>query len=52
MCRKSLQMSQLKKIREEKNLTQEKLAQQSGISVRTIQRIEAGTDPKGDTLKN
>lgn len=44
-------MSQLKKIREEKNLTQEELAEKSGISVRTIQRIEAGTDPKGYTLK-
>lgn len=44
-------MSELKKIREEKNLTQEKLAEKSGISVRTIQRIEAGTEPKGYTLK-
>lgn len=44
-------MSQLKKIREQKNLTQEELAEKSGISVRTIQRIEAGTDPKGYTLK-
>jgi len=44
-------MSQLKKIREEKNLTQEELAEKSGISVRTIQRIEAGTYPKGYTLK-
>lgn len=44
-------MSELKKIREEKNLTQEELAEKSGISVRTIQRIEAGTQPKGYTLK-
>ena len=44
-------MSELKKIREQKNLTQEELAERSGISVRTIQRIEAGTDPKGYTLK-
>jgi len=44
-------MSELKKIREEKNLTQEELAEKSGLSVRTIQRIEAGTDPKGYTLK-
>lgn len=44
-------MPELKKIREEKNLTQEELAQKSGISVRTIQRIEAGTLPKGYTLK-
>lgn len=44
-------MSRLKQIREQKNLTQEELAEKSGISVRTIQRIEAGTLPKGHTLK-
>lgn len=44
-------MSELKKIRETKNLTQEELAEKSGVSVRTIQRIEAGTTPKGYTLK-
>ena len=44
-------MSELKKIREQQNLTQEELAEKSGISVRTIQRIEAGTEPKGYTLK-
>lgn len=44
-------MSELKKIRESQNLTQEELAEKSGISVRTIQRIEAGTIPKGYTLK-
>lgn len=44
-------MSELKKIREIKNLTQEELAQKSGLSVRTIQRIEAGIEPKGYTLK-
>lgn len=44
-------MSALKKIREEQNITQEELADKSGISVRTIQRIEAGTSPKGYTLK-
>jgi len=44
-------MSELKKIREKQNLTQEELAEKSGLSVRTIQRIEAGTDPKGYTLK-
>lgn len=44
-------MSELKKIREEKNLTQEELAGKSGLSVRTIQRIEAGIKPKGYTLK-
>ncbi|KQS91299.1 helix-turn-helix domain-containing protein [Chryseobacterium sp. Leaf394] len=44
-------MSALKKIREEKNFTQEELAEKSRLSVRTIQRIEAGTAPKGYTLK-
>ncbi len=44
-------MSELKKIRELKNLTQEELAQQTGLSVRTIQRVEAGMQPKGYTLK-
>lgn len=44
-------MSRLKEIREQKNLTQEELAESSGISVRTIQRIEAGTQPKGHTLR-
>lgn len=43
-------MSELKKIREKQNLTQEELAEKSGLSVRTIQRIEAGTEPKGYTL--
>ena len=37
--------------RERLNLTQKELSEQSGISVRTIQRIEAGDSPKGYTLK-
>lgn len=44
-------MSKLKAIRESQNLTQEELAQKSGVSVRTIQRIETGKEPKGYTLK-
>lgn len=44
-------MSGLKNIREKHNLTQEELSEKSGISVRTIQRIESGTAPKGYTLK-
>jgi transcriptional regulator with XRE-family HTH domain len=44
-------MSKLKTIREFQNLTQEELAKKSGISVRTIQRIETGKIPKGYTLK-
>lgn len=44
-------MSKLKQIREQQNLTQEELSAHSGISVRTIQRIESGVIPKGHTLK-
>ncbi|MGY8914209.1 MAG: helix-turn-helix domain-containing protein [Flavobacteriales bacterium] len=44
-------MSRLQEFRESLNLTQKELFEKSGISVRTIQRIEAGTDPKGHTLK-
>jgi len=44
-------MSRLKAIREQKNLTQEELSEKSKISVRTIQRIESGTEPKGHTLR-
>ncbi len=38
-------------LREGKNLTQTQLAEKSGLSLRTIQRIEAGNIPKGYTLK-
>jgi transcriptional regulator with XRE-family HTH domain len=44
-------MSKLKVLRELLNLTQEELSEKSGISVRTIQRIETGKDPKGYTLR-
>lgn len=44
-------MLDLSKYRELQHLTQEELAEKSGLSVRTIQRIEAGTAPKGYTLK-
>lgn len=44
-------MSRLLTIRQKLNLTQEELAERSGISVRTIQRMEAGTSPQGYTLK-
>ena len=37
--------------REKLNITQKELAEQSGVSVRTIQRIEAGEAPKGYTLR-
>ncbi|MCV9928694.1 helix-turn-helix domain-containing protein [Flavobacterium sp. LS1R49] len=38
-------------LREEKNMTQTELAEKSGLSLRTIQRVEAGNTPKGFTLK-
>lgn len=44
-------MSILLELREKLNLTQEELAIKANISVRTIQRIEAGTKPKGFTLE-
>ncbi|MGE8556471.1 MAG: helix-turn-helix domain-containing protein [Chryseobacterium jejuense] len=44
-------MSKLRAAREQKNLTQEELSEKSKISVRTIQRIESGTEPKGHTLR-
>ncbi len=44
-------MSRLKTLREQQHLTQQELYEKSGVSVRTIQRIESGTDPKGQTLK-
>lgn len=37
-------------LREQRNLTQTELAEKSGLSLRTIQRIEAGNIPKGFTL--
>jgi len=39
-------------LREAKNLTQSELAVMSGLSLRTIQRIEAGSIPKGFTLRS
>lgn len=45
-------MSPLLGYREKLNLTQEELAAKSGVSVRTIQRIESGIKPKGYTLES
>lgn len=45
-------MSRLKAFREQQNLTQEELSEKSGISARTIQRIETGKEPKGYTLRS
>lgn len=43
--------TKVQNLREDKNLTQTELAEKSGLSLRTIQRIEAGNVPKGYTLK-
>lgn len=43
-------MSKLTAYREKLNLTQDELANKTGLSVRTIQRIEAGSKPKGHSL--
>lgn len=38
--------------REKQNLTQKELAEKSGLSLRTIQRVENGNIPKGFTLNS
>ena len=43
--------SKVKLVREQKNLTQTELAEKSGLSLRTIQRIESGQSLKVFTLK-
>lgn len=43
--------NRVKILRELQNLTQTELAEKSGLSLRTVQRIEAGNTPKGFTLK-
>lgn len=46
-------MSNLKKLRTEKNLTQKQLADASGVNIRQIQRIENGEgDMSNVTLGN
>lgn len=42
----------LKKLREGRNLSQEQLATMSGLSVRTIQRIESGSRASIESLKS
>lgn len=42
----------IRKIRNNKGISQELLAEESGLSIRTIQRIEKGeTSPNGDTIR-
>ena len=50
--KKSHLSARLKKLRNQKGLSQEALAEESGLSLRTIQRIENGeSNPTGETLK-
>ncbi|WP_130736351.1 helix-turn-helix domain-containing protein [Flavobacterium sp. J27] len=44
-------MNRVKFLREQQKMTQTELAEQSGVSLRTIQRIEAGSSLKGFSLK-
>jgi transcriptional regulator with XRE-family HTH domain len=42
----------IKTLRSRKGLSQEELADKTGLSLRTIQRVESGeTEPRGDSLK-
>ncbi|UCA59374.1 helix-turn-helix transcriptional regulator [Chryseobacterium rhizoplanae] len=43
--------NRVKILREKMNMTQNELAEKSGLSLRTVQRIEAGSILKGFTLK-
>lgn len=50
--KKSHLSTRVKELRNQKGLSQETLAEESGLSLRTIQRIENGeSNPTGDTLK-
>ncbi|MDB4635764.1 helix-turn-helix domain-containing protein [Flavobacteriaceae bacterium] len=49
---KNLLGLRIKELRKQKGMSQEFLAEESGLSLRTIQRIENGeTDPTGESLK-
>uniref|UniRef100_UPI0030F528A3 helix-turn-helix domain-containing protein n=1 Tax=uncultured Wocania sp. TaxID=2834404 RepID=UPI0030F528A3 len=44
--------NRVKELRKRKGFSQEELTEISGLSLRTIQRIENGeTEPRGDTFK-
>lgn len=45
-------LKRVKELRKSQGLSQEELAEKTGLSLRTIQRLEKGdTEPRGDTLK-
>ncbi len=44
--------NQIKRVRERKGYSQERLAEEAGVSLRTVQRVENGENkPQGETLK-
>lgn len=47
-----MNQSKVAKLRKDKSLTQENLAEKACVTVRTIQRIEAGEEVSSETLKN
>ncbi|MCR4456044.1 helix-turn-helix domain-containing protein [Aeromonas salmonicida] len=47
-----MNQSKIAKLRKDKSLTQENLAEKACVTVRTIQRIEAGEEVSSETLKN
>ncbi|WP_321308966.1 helix-turn-helix transcriptional regulator [Marinifilum fragile] len=52
MIEKSIISSNIKDIRINKKLSQEDLSEKSGLSLRTVQRLENGESvPRGDTLR-
>jgi transcriptional regulator with XRE-family HTH domain len=49
---KSELSKRIKELRSQKGISQEELAEESSLSLRTVQRIENGeTEPRGDSLK-
>ena len=51
MDSETIKLSDIKKLRLERHWSQEQLAEMSGLSTRTIQRIERGATPSTETLK-
>ena len=52
MKENSITLSEIKKLRLERHWSQEQLAEMSGLSTRTIQRIESGQNADFETLKS
>jgi transcriptional regulator with XRE-family HTH domain len=52
MERSTITLAEIKKLRLERHWSQEQLAEMSGLSTRTIQRIESGQNADFETLKS